>query len=72
MHSNDISGTRVDINVVLVRRLVDAQFPRWADLPIKPVRSDGWDNKTFHLGEEMSVRLPSAQAYAAQVEKEQL
>jgi aminoglycoside phosphotransferase (APT) family kinase protein len=61
----------VDINVALVRRLVAAQFPQWADLPIKPVRFDGWDNSTFHLGEEMSVRLPSAQGYAAQVEKEQ-
>src|SRR5687768_6543155 len=60
----------VDINIVLVRRLVAAQFPQWADLPIRPVQPGGWDNRTFHLGEEMSVRLPSAQAYAAQVEKE--
>lgn len=70
MHPDDMSGTRVDINADLVRRLVAAQFPRWADLPIKPVQFGGWDNKTFHLGEEMSVRLPSAQGYAAQVEKE--
>ena len=61
---------KVEINVDLVRRLVNAQFPRWAGLPIKPVEFDGWDNRTFHLGEEMSVRLPSAQGYAAQVEKE--
>ena len=53
-----------------MRRLIAAQFPQWADLPIKPVEFDGWDNRTFHLGEEMSVRLPSAEAYAAQVEKE--
>jgi aminoglycoside phosphotransferase (APT) family kinase protein len=61
----------VEINIELVRRLVAAQFPQWADLPIKPVRFDGWDNRTFHLGEEMSVRLPSAEGYAAQVKKEQ-
>lgn len=60
----------VDINASLVRRLVTAQFPQWAGLPVKPVEFDGWDNTTFHLGEEMSIRLPSAQAYAAQVEKE--
>jgi len=63
-------GTRVIINSALVRRLVAAQFPQWAALPIKPVQFGGWDNRTFHLGEEMSVRLPSAQGYAAQVEKE--
>lgn len=68
--SDDKPAKKVDINVALVRRLVSAQFPQWADLPIKPVQFGGWDNKTFHLGEEMSVRLPSAQGYAAQVEKE--
>jgi aminoglycoside phosphotransferase (APT) family kinase protein len=63
-------ATHVDINVSLVRQLVAAQFPQWADLPIKPVAFGGWDNRTFHLGEDMSVRLPSAAGYAAQVEKE--
>ncbi|MEU8388258.1 aminoglycoside phosphotransferase family protein [Micromonospora sp. NPDC048842] len=59
------------IDVAVVRRLVAAQFPRWADLPIRPVAVDGWDNRTFHLGEEMSVRLPSGAGYALQVAKEQ-
>ena len=31
---------------------------------------DGWDNATFRLGERMSVRLPSSQAYVEQVGKE--
>ncbi|MCR5880441.1 aminoglycoside phosphotransferase family protein [Phenylobacterium sp. J367] len=31
----------------------------------------GWDNRTFHLGERLSVRLPSHARYAAAVEKEQ-
>jgi aminoglycoside phosphotransferase (APT) family kinase protein len=31
---------------------------------------DGWDNRTFRLGTDMSVRLPSAAGYAAQVAKE--
>nr|QQZ49180.1 phosphotransferase [Phenylobacterium glaciei] len=31
----------------------------------------GKNNTTFHLGDEMSVRLPSARHYVAQVEKEQ-
>jgi aminoglycoside phosphotransferase (APT) family kinase protein len=61
---------RVYIDAALVRRLVAAQFPRWADLPIRPVELDGWDNTTFRRGEDMSVRLPSSAAYAPQVEKE--
>ena len=60
----------MDINVSLAGQLVAAQFPQWADLPIEPVDLSGNDNKTYRLGEDMSVRLPSAEAYAPQVEKE--
>ena len=60
----------VRIDVSLVRRLVGAQFPRWSALPIRPVEVGGWDNRTFRLGEHMTVRLPSAERYVAQVEKE--
>ena len=59
------------IDASLVRRLVAVQFPQWADLPVSPVAQGGWDNRTFHLGEQMLVRLPSAQRYASQVEREQ-
>ena len=58
------------IDAALVRRLVAGQFPQWKDLPIRPVALSGWDNRTFHLGEDMLVRMPSAADYAAQVEKE--
>lgn len=58
------------IDEALVRRLVAAQFPQWADLPVRPVAHGGWDNRTFHLGEAMAVRLPSAAGYVQQVEKE--
>jgi aminoglycoside phosphotransferase (APT) family kinase protein len=58
------------IDSELVRRLVATQFPQWKDLPVRPVASGGWDNRTFHLGESMLVRLPSAANYASQVEKE--
>ena len=63
-----ISTPRIDIS--LVRRLVGAQFPQWDALGIEPVEIDGWDNRTFRLGDDMTVRLPSAKAYAAQVAKE--
>jgi aminoglycoside phosphotransferase (APT) family kinase protein len=61
----------VNITVELVRRLIDSQFPQWSQLPITPVAESGWDNRTFHLGDELSIRLPSAQEYHEQVEKEQ-
>ena len=60
------------IDVSLVRRLVADQFPDWSDLPIKPVELSGNDNRTFHLGEEMGIRLPSAKRYAAHVNTEQV
>ena len=58
------------IDASLVRRLVGAQFPQWKDLPVRPVALSGWDNRTFHLGKEMLVRMPSSAEYASQVEKE--
>jgi aminoglycoside phosphotransferase (APT) family kinase protein len=58
------------INVELARRLIAAQFPQWKDLQIDPVSLGGWDNRTFHLGSDMLVRMPSAEAYEPQVEKE--
>jgi aminoglycoside phosphotransferase (APT) family kinase protein len=61
----------VVIDADLARRLVAAQFPQWADLPVAPVELDGWDNRTFRLGSDLSLRLPSADWYALQVDKEQ-
>ncbi len=63
---------KIHIDVALVQRLIATQFPQWADLPIKPLEFGGWDNRTFHLGEHMTVRLPSDEEYASSVEKEQL
>jgi aminoglycoside phosphotransferase (APT) family kinase protein len=61
---------KADITVDLVSRLVRTQFSQWAQLPIRPVEVDGWDNATFRLGDTMSVRLPSAEHYVEAVAKE--
>lgn len=61
---------KLNIDTALVSRLAATQFPQWRDLAVRPVASGGWDNRTFHLGDEMTVRLPSAAAYSLQVEKE--
>lgn len=60
----------VDIDARMVAELVAEQFPRWAHLPVRAVARQGWDNRTFRLGEELSVRLPVAEPYAAAVQKE--
>lgn len=59
------------INEVLVQNLIANQFSEWRNLPVKAVLNQGWDNRTFRLGDELLVRLPSSQKYTFQVEKEQ-
>jgi len=61
---------RVHIDEALVRRLIAAQFPAWAGLPVTRLAA-GHDNRSFRLGETMLARLPSHARYAAQAEKEQ-
>lgn len=61
---------RPDIDEALVHRLVSGQFPRWAHLPVTAVVPGGVDNRTYRLGPDLSVRLPSAEGYRWQVEKE--
>jgi len=61
----------ISIDAALVARLVAAQHPQWRDLPVTPVAHQGWDNRTFRLGEELSVRLPSAEGYVTAVAKEE-
>jgi len=60
----------IEITLDTVRELIDCQFPQWAGLPIKNVEVSGHDNRTFRLGNELAVRLPSHERYVAAVEKE--
>jgi aminoglycoside phosphotransferase (APT) family kinase protein len=61
---------RDEITAEVAARLVADQFPQWAGLPVVPVGLNGWDNTTFRLGGELSIRLPSGDSYVAQVGKE--
>jgi len=54
----------------LVQDLIAQQFPEYAHLSIRSVKSQGHDNRTFRLGAEMLVRLPSGKEYVRQIEKE--
>ncbi|MFF1540782.1 aminoglycoside phosphotransferase family protein [Microbacterium sp. NPDC058269] len=60
----------VDVDERVVAELVEEQFPRWANMPVRAVVRQGWDNRTFRLGDDLSVRLPRAESYAAAVQKE--
>lgn len=65
-----LRSEKFPVDVPLVRRLIARQFPQWSGLDVRPVAMDGWDNWTFHLGDRLKVRLPSAAGYAQQAEKE--
>jgi aminoglycoside phosphotransferase (APT) family kinase protein len=65
MHADE-----VDVDVALVGRLLAAQFPQWADLPLERVDSAGTDNAIYRLGGEMAVRLPRIRRATGQVDKE--
>lgn len=58
------------VDMALARRLIDARFPRWRDLPLRPVHPAGSDHVIFRLGEELSVRLPRRADVVGQARKE--
>lgn len=65
MHADEL-----DTDTALVRRLLAAQFPEWAALPVQHVNSFGTDNALFRLGDGLLVRLPRIGWAVGQVEKE--
>jgi aminoglycoside phosphotransferase (APT) family kinase protein len=58
------------IHIPLVRALLEEQHPELAGLPLTDA-GEGWDNRTFRLGEELAVRLPRRAASASLVGHEQ-
>lgn len=65
MHAGEVIA-----DAAIVRRLLAAQFPRWGELPLSPVRSAGTDNAIFRLGSDMCVRLPRIDYAERQIDKE--
>ena len=59
------------IDTALVRRLLRAQYPCWADLPVTPLASGGTVNAVYRLGDDLTVRLPLTAGGAGDVAKEQ-
>ena len=54
----------------LARRLVDTQFPQWAELPLHRVDPAGSDHVIYRLGGELSVRLPRHAGATKQARKD--
>ncbi|ATY11796.1 phosphotransferase [Amycolatopsis sp. AA4] len=54
----------------LIRRLLAAQLPELAALPLALLDPAGSDNVIYRLGDELSVRLPRGEWAAGQPEKE--
>ena len=65
MHADE-----VETGPDLVRRLLAAQFPQWADLAIERVESAGTDHAIYRLGADLSVRLPRIGWAMSQADKE--
>ncbi|NRQ31603.1 aminoglycoside phosphotransferase family protein [Nonomuraea sp. NN258] len=70
MATSGTADVRPTINTALVRRLVEAQFPQWAALPLRLLDPAGSDHVIYRLGEELSVRLPRHADAIGQADKE--
>jgi aminoglycoside phosphotransferase (APT) family kinase protein len=65
MHADE-----VETDIALAGRLIAAQFPHWANLPLAPVPSTGTDNALYRLGDALVVRLPRIAGAVGQIAKE--
>ena len=54
----DMHPNQLTVPHATVRRLVDAQFPEWRDLPITQVVSQGTVTALFRVGERLAARFP--------------
>src|SRR5262249_25479223 len=54
----------------LVRGLLRAQFPHWADLPPRRIASGGTSNALYRLGDDLTLRLPLIEGAARDAQKE--
>lgn len=63
--------SQLNITPALARKLIDAQFPEYTNLPITSVEQQGHDNRTYRLGNALLIRMPTDDSYALKVPKEQ-
>ena len=63
-------AAEVDVSPALLGRLLDAQHPDLAGLPVT-VLANGWDNVVFRVGDGLLARLPRRELAAQLVSHEQ-
>ena len=61
----------LDITADLARKLIAEQFSEYASEPITSVEKQGHDNRTYRLGNDRLIRMPTEESYALKVPKEQ-
>lgn len=70
MSAGRMHADEPEIDDALVLRLVAAQFPHWAGLPVERVGVAGTSNVMYRLGEDKVVRLPRIAGSADDTVKE--
>ena len=72
MTAKKLHAHEFDIDAALVARLVQAQFPKWAHLPVRPLDSLGTVHVLYRLGDDKVVRLPRVGVSSEEMDKEHL
>lgn len=65
-----LHADEIDVDAGLVGRLLAAQYPRWAGLPLETFASNGTSNWIVRLGTDIAVRLPRRPSSVASLENE--
>jgi aminoglycoside phosphotransferase (APT) family kinase protein len=65
LHKNEIA-----IDIVLVRKLVDSEFPEYSALPLTRLDASGSTNVLFRLGDDLLMRLPRQPGGSVAIDKE--
>ncbi|QLE78368.1 aminoglycoside phosphotransferase family protein [Francisella sp. Scap27] len=60
-----------DVTLKLADKLIKNQFPEYSHLGLKSVEKQGHDNRTYKIGNDLLIRLPTAESYALKVPLEQ-
>lgn len=58
------------LTIEKIKLIIHEQFPEYDNLEIRMVKQSGHDNQSYHLGNRLSLRFPSAEEYSTQVIKE--
>ncbi|MEL7432050.1 MAG: aminoglycoside phosphotransferase family protein [Chlamydiota bacterium] len=60
-----------NITPELAKHLIQAQFPEYGALAVSSVETQGHDNRTYRLGDDLLIRMPIDANYALKVPQEQ-